>query len=88
MEVDLVAQPSGPIGTLSDAGAAIVALTTESGGLDDMVTATRRFYLSRPDVKMPVLILEAPRYQPVAITCTDLALYGRSASEITLSEML
>jgi hypothetical protein len=54
------------------AGAPAVALVCDESGLDEMVTATRRWVLAHRHMpSMSVLILEAPRYNPVLIAPSD-----------------
>jgi hypothetical protein len=49
--------------------------------LDVMITAVRRWMLGRPArAGLDVLVLEAPRYQPVLLTSDDGGLNPRSVS--------
>lgn len=54
------------------AGAAVVAVTCDEGRLDEFSSATRRWMLDRRwTPRLAVMILEAPRYQPVLHTPDD-----------------
>lgn len=76
------ADPAGPLGILAEAGSAVVALTCDSGALDDMVTAVRSYH--RHSAAPSVVVLEAPRYNPVPVTASDVSVAPRSVSQITL----
>ena len=80
-----VASPNGRLYELAAAGAASVAVICDSGALDEMVTAVRRFYMDvRQEVPMTVLILEAPRYNPVLLTQHDASVAPRSVTRASL----
>ncbi len=67
------ASPAGPVAALSAAGADVIGVVVPSGALDDTITALRMLHLSSPGVS-PTLVLEAPSYQPVAVTSRDAAI--------------
>lgn len=67
------------------AGAACVAVTTRSGHLDDAITAVRAWALSRPTrPRLNVLVLEAPRFDPVLVTASDPAVPYKAVDRLTL----
>lgn len=62
----------GLLTTYQDAGAASLGVVCDNGALDEMVTATRRWHLSRRlPASLNVLLLEAPRFDPVLLQPTD-----------------
>lgn len=80
-----LASPNGRLYELAAAGAASCAVTCDSGALDEKVTAVRRFYMDvGQQVPMSVLILEAPRYNPVLLTQNDASVAPRSVTQATL----
>ena len=80
-----VASPNGRLYDLAAAGAACAAIVCDSGALDEMVTAVRRFYMDAgTEVPMSVLILEGPRYNPVLLTQHDASVAPRSVTRAAL----
>ena len=74
---DTLRHQQGPAAALADAGATIVAVIIDSGGLDEAVTAIHHLGTTRPDITTVYLLCEEPSYHPVAVTCTDAAVLGR-----------
>lgn len=76
----------GPLAEYDRAGAAVVGVACPAGTLDRVVTAVRRWVLSRRAVpsRMTVMVLEAPRYQPVLLSAADSAVEPRSVTRSTL----
>jgi hypothetical protein len=67
-----VASQSGPLTRFDVSGTGLCALTCLHRRLDPAVTAVRRWMLGRPvRAGLDVLVLEAPRYQPILMTADD-----------------
>jgi hypothetical protein len=67
-----IASQSGPLTRFDIAGTGLCALTCLHRKLDPAVTAVRRWMLGRPlRAGLDVLVLEAPRYQPILLTADD-----------------
>lgn len=82
---DALSDPAGPLAWYDHAGAPTVGVVCESGGLDAMVTAVRRWTLARAGhTTMGVLVLEAPRYGATLLTPSDAAVRPRSVSQLML----
>lgn len=65
----------GPLGIIDRAGVDVAAITCPQHKLDEYVTAVRAFHLSKVvPTPMVVLVLEAPRFQPVVVTAADKAI--------------
>ena len=78
---DEVASQSGMLTRYEISGMGLCAVMCEHRQLDSMVTAVRRWMLGRPArAGLDVLVLEAPRYQPVLLTSDDGGLNPRSVS--------
>ena len=75
---EVLANPRGPAAALSDAGATVIGIIVDSGELDPTTTAIRQLCVNRTDIKTVFLILEAPRYNPVAIRADDAAVTPRA----------
>jgi hypothetical protein len=85
--VSVVASPNGRLYELVAAGAGSAAIVCDSGALDEMVTAVRRFYMDvSMDVSMNVLILEGPRFAPVLLTQHDASVAPRSVTRASLEQ--
>lgn len=82
---DVLAEPqSGPLSMFDRAGAGAVGVVCESGGLDDVITSTRRWgLLHQGRTAMRVITFEAPRYSPVILTPGDASVRPRSISQIS-----
>ena len=72
-DLDDISNPAGPVGATAAAGARVVGIVTDEGSLDDTVTAARSLYHST-NLTIPLRILEAPSYHPVALTSKDAAI--------------
>lgn len=69
---DDVSSQSGPLTRFEVAGTGLCALTCLHRKLDGAVTAVRTWMLGRPTrANLDVLVLEAPRYQPILLTGDD-----------------
>lgn len=79
---DQLSSPTGPLATLAQAGALLVAIVVDSGGLDGASTAVRRLWMSGFATGTVALILEGPRYNPVQLSPGDASVAPRS---VTLS---
>lgn len=79
---------TGLLGEYERAGAAAVALTCGERKLDTYVTAARQWMVRRTHspTAMGVVILEAPRYQPVLLSSADSALTPISISRPAASQ--
>lgn len=80
---DALASAAGPLTYYAQAGAANVGVVCESGALDVVATAVRRWAMGcggRPT--LAVVVLEAPRYAPTILTPGDASVRPRSVSEL------
>lgn len=69
-----ISNPDGPVSSLYRAGATAVAVTCPQHALESYVTEARRWFLRQvTTTSMVLLVLEAPRYQPVLIRQSDTA---------------
>lgn len=76
---------SGTLERYERAGAACVAVTCRADHLEPTVTAIRSWALHRPHrPHLNVLVLEAPRYDPVLVTPSDPAVPARTVDRLTL----
>lgn len=83
-----LSRPDGLLNTYDHAGAATVGVVCDSGALDEMVTATRRWVLGRRgQTYMSVLVLEAPRFNPTLLQPGDAAVTPRAVSRATLDQL-
>lgn len=72
---------AGPLTALEVAGVGLCAVTCAHRDLDAAVTAVRQWMLGRPArAGLDVLVLEAPRYQPVLLTGDDGSIAPRSVT--------
>lgn len=70
-----IGHSTGLLAEYERAGASVVCLACKNGTLDTLVTAVRRWAVSlrvNPS-KLTVVLLEAPRYQPVLLSVQDAA---------------
>lgn len=81
-----LAGPTSLLAEYARAGAPAVSVVCDSGALDEICTNVRRWALShRHPPTMSILVLEAPRYNPVLLAASDGAIEPVSVSrEITL----
>ena len=83
--LDQLAHPQGPLSMFDQAGAASVGVVCDSGALDSMITATRRWGFSRlGQTGMSVIVFEAPRYAPTLMRPGDASVAPRSVSQAAL----
>ena len=76
-----VSSQAGPLTSLELARVGLCAITCPHRGLDATVTAVRQWMLGRPArAGLDVLVLEAPRYQPVLITSDDGSITPRAVT--------
>jgi hypothetical protein len=69
-----VSNPDGPVSALYRAGSSAVAVSCPQHALESYVTEARRWFLRQvTTTTMTILILEAPRYQPVIVQQSDTA---------------
>lgn len=67
----------------------VVGVVCRNGELDAMVTAVRRWMLDRPVAAgLNVIVLEAPRYQPVLVSPRDSGIAPRSVSQSELDALV
>jgi hypothetical protein len=87
---DQLADASGPLGEYERLGARAIAVVCAQSALDECVTAVRRFALGWRMASAPltVLILEAPRYQPVMLQATDSSIRPVSVTQSTLTSLV
>jgi hypothetical protein len=82
----LLASQSGPLTLYNRHGFGLCAVTCRHGELDTSATAVRNWMLQRPTrATLDVILLEAPRYQPVLLTADD---GGVSPVNVSVSELL
>lgn len=78
-----LARGDGPLAVVDRAGVDVVAVSCPQHKLDEYVTAARRFLLSLVvPTPMVVLVLEAPRFQPVIVHAGDRAVEAISLAEL------
>jgi hypothetical protein len=84
-----VADSSGMLGELDRAGAPAVAVVCAQSALDRVVTAVRRYALGARMVEMrcAVLVLEAPRFQPVLLKAGDTSVAPVSVTRSMLASL-
>jgi len=76
-----LADPRGPLSIYAGCGAQAAGVVCDSGELDAMVTAARRWALERGGyTNLAVLVLEAPRYAPTLLQPGDASVAPRSIS--------
>jgi hypothetical protein len=76
-----VSSQAGPLTALEMAGMGLCAVTCAARRLDASATAVRQWMLGRPArAGLDVLVLEAPRYQPVLLTSDDGSITPRSVT--------
>ena len=80
-----IAHPGGLLTAYQNAGARAVAVLVDSGGLDDAVTAARRWGLSLAGASMSLVVLEAPSYSPTLVRTGDASVAPRSVSQQALA---
>lgn len=84
-----VAHPAGVLTRFERRQVPFVAVMCDRGDLDVMVTAVRRWFLERPEyASLRVLVLEAPRFQPVLLGGADGAITPKSITRDGLELML
>jgi len=80
-----VAAQNGPLTRLELAGMGLCAVMCLHRQLDTTITSVRRWMLGRPArAGLDVLVLEAPRYQPVLLTSDDGGISPRSVTVDTI----
>jgi hypothetical protein len=85
---DALAAGTGLLAAYDRAGAHAVGIVCDEGALDEMVTAVRRWVLSRSfPPAMSMLILEAPRYNPTVLTPGDAAVTPVAVTRDSLSSI-
>lgn len=84
--VDDLSDGSGLLAEYDRAGAGAVGIVCQQGYLDEMVTAVRRWSLSRRAVPtmMSVLVLEAPRFNPTLLSPGDASVTPRAVTRTAL----
>jgi hypothetical protein len=84
-----VAHPAGVLTRFERRQVPFVAVMCERGDLDAMVTAGRQWFLERPEyASLRVLVLEAPRFQPVLLGGGDGAIIPKSITRDGLQQLL
>lgn len=82
---DSLISSDGLLEQYEQAGATALAVICDERALDEMVTAVRRWVLSRPvPIGMSVLVLEAPRYNPTLLSPGDAAVVPVAVTRDTL----
>lgn len=86
---DELAHPAGVLSRYERRGLTIVAVICRRGELDLMTTAARRWMFSRPSRSpLSVVVLEAPRYQPVMISTNDTSVIPTSVTREQLTQLI
>ena len=84
-DLPLLVNNDGLLASYDRAGIEVVAVTCPLSKLDEYVSAVRRWHLSRiVPSRIAVLILEAPRYQPVPVSATDTSITPISIDHIRI----
>ena len=84
-DLTLLVNNDGLLASYDRAGIEVVAVTCPLSKLDEYVSAVRRWHLSRiVPSRIAVLILEAPRYQPVPVSATDTSITPISIDHIRI----
>jgi hypothetical protein len=84
-DLPLLVYNDGLLASYDRAGIEVVAVTCPLSKLDEYVTAVRRWHLSRiTPSRIAVLVLEAPRYQPVPVSATDTSVTPISIDHIRI----
>lgn len=68
---DDLGNPAGVLSKVEASGMKLCAVTCLHRELDATITAVRRWMLLRQEPILDLLILEAPRYSPVLLSCDD-----------------
>jgi DNA-binding transcriptional LysR family regulator len=80
-DLSQVANQAGPLTVYERSGVGICAITCRARELDRAATAVRRWMLEHHTrARCDVLLLEAPRYQPVLLTADDGGITPRSVT--------
>jgi hypothetical protein len=83
--LEQLAHPQGLLSMFDHAGAASVGVICDSGALDEMITASRRWGFTRHgQTGMSVIVFEAPRYAPTLMRPGDASVAPRSVSQEAL----
>lgn len=86
-QLDSVAAQAGPLTLYERSGFGLCALTCRHQELDAATTAVRKWMLERPArTGLDVLVLEAPRYQPVLLTADDGGITPRNVTAASLKQ--
>ena len=86
---DDLAHPAGVLTRFERKGIPLVAVICHRGELDRATTAARRWMFSRPARSpMSVVVLEAPRYQPVLLTPNDSSVTPTSVTREQLGQII
>lgn len=84
-DLPLLVNNDGLLASYDRAGIEVVAVTCPLSKLDEYVSAVRRWHLSRiTPSRIAVLVLEAPRYQPVPVAATDTSITPISIDHIRI----
>jgi hypothetical protein len=85
-----LADSSGPLGEYERAGAGAIAVLCAQSALDATATAVRKFTLGWRMISAPltVIVLEAPRYQPVILQAADSAVKPVSVTHSSLASLV
>jgi len=82
---EMLGREGGLLDQYEQAGAAALAVVCDERGLDEAVTAVRRWVLGRKAVPtMSVLVLESPRYNPTLLSPGDAAMAPVAVTRDTL----
>ena len=80
-----LSSPAGLLEQYEHAGAPAVAVICEERALDEVATSVRRWILARRvPALMSILVLEAPRYNPVLLSPSDGAVHPVAVTRDTL----
>lgn len=85
-DLELLGGPTGPLERYEQAGAPAVVVLAPLAGLDETITTVRRWALTRRvRPGLAILVLEAPRFDPVLISASDPAVPYKAVDRSTLA---
>lgn len=82
---DQIISRTGPLSALCEAGSNMVGVLTASGALDATITATHQFYKAT-SYTPAVIVMEAPRFNPVPVTPSTASVAPRSVTKTVLGK--
>lgn len=88
-KLDELAHPAGVLSRFERRGVPLVGVICNRGDLDASTTAVRKWMLTRPAAtRVDILVLEAPRHQPVLLGGADAAVAPRTVTRELLEALI